>query len=234
MILYFLLVFGVGVGVGAALFYWRSKVSQRERRRIPKEWPLTVRPLVNSREQRVWVWLSKVMFDQQILIKLPVTRFTSPAVKEQASHWYQMLNGVYCTFTVCDTYGNVIGCVDVAGNHGLSMGNQTLKHSLLSQCNMRYWVVDPDNLPQLAQIRSAFLGDRAVKGSGREDLESRFKDVSENLHAAVTRRRKGKIHTAANHGIAVSSEPGFAESRLASGWEDNSFLSPLDSRSADL
>ena len=56
----------------------------------------------------------------------------------------------------------MIGCVDVPGLHGLSLSNQTLKHTLLSQCNIRYWVVDPDNLPNTTAIRAAFLGEQAV------------------------------------------------------------------------
>jgi hypothetical protein len=242
MIIYFLIGALVGTALGAGIFYWRNQTAQREHRRIPKEWPLKLRLLVNSRERRVWVWLAKVMFDQQILIKLPVTRFTTPAVNTDANHWYQILNGLYCTFTVCDTEGRVIGCVDVPGPQGLSMSNQTLKHTLLSQCGVRYWVVDPDNLPHLAQIRTAFLGEEALKGTGRDDLETRFRDVRENLQAAVTRQRNQSGQSAPgarSSGFArldanIASDREFAESKLPSGWENNSFVTPLDSRQADL
>jgi len=226
--------FFVGLAVGAGLLYWRNQVLARENRRIPKEWPLKVRPLVNNRERRVWVWLSKVMFDQQILVKLPVTRFTTPSHQEEATHWYKLLNGVYCTFTVCSTEGQVIGCVDVPGPKGLSMGNQTLKHTLLSQCGIRYWVVDPANLPHLTQIRTAFLGEDAVKGNERDHLESRFKDVKDNLQAAVTRQRHNKSSSFTRLESTLGDASDFAESRLGSGWEQNSFVTPLDSRSTPL
>lgn len=49
------------------------------------------------------------------MVKLPVTRFTMPQVREESQHWFQMLSGVYCTFTVCNVEGQVIGCVDVPG-----------------------------------------------------------------------------------------------------------------------
>ena len=227
-----LISFLVGMCVGAALLYWRFKHLRREQRRIPKEWPLRTRPLVNSKEQRVWLWLSKVMFDQQILVKLPVTRFTTPANAEQATHWYKILNGVYCTFTVCSMDGKVIGCVDVSGSKGPSMSNQTLKHTLLEQCDIRYWVVDPMNLPHLTQIRSAFLGDQAIVGSEREKLESHFKNVRGSLQAAVTRRRREKPTTGQEQDSQTPSD--FPESRLATGWEVNSFVTPLDSRTGDL
>ena len=226
--------FLVGAGFGAALLYSLSRSTERKRRRIPREWPLKARPLVNSNERRVWIWLTKVMFDQHILIKLPVTRFTSPAAKEEARHWYKLLNGVYCTFTVCSMDGRVIGCVDVQNANSLSMSNQTLKHSLLTQCGIRYWVVDPENLPHLTQIRTAFLGDHAVKGNAGDPLEARFKDVADNLQAAVSRRREGKSSNFARLDAAIASDSKFAESRLPSGWEQNSFVTPLDSRSGEL
>jgi hypothetical protein len=230
-----LLSFFIGVLVGAGLLFWRQRRLEREKRKIPTSWPLRPRPLVNSQERRVWIWLTKVMFDQQILIKLPVTRFTTPVQREDARHWYKLLNGVYCTFTVCSLDGKVIGCIDVPGPNGLSMSNQTLKHSLLDQCDVRYWVIDPSNLPHLSQIRSAFLGEHAANAPGSQPLESRFQDVREHLHAVVTRRRQSKEAEA----DAASSAPApllpeFPESRLASGWEVNSFVSPLDSRMSEL
>jgi Protein of unknown function (DUF2726) len=232
MIIIFLIGTGLGLGLGAGLVFWRTKTEAKKRKRIPREWPLKVRTVVNSQERKVWGWLSKVMFDQQILLKVPVTRFTVPSEKDDAGHWYQLLNGVYCTFTVCSADGRVFGCVDVQGPNALSMGNQTLKHSLLSQCGIRYWVVNPANLPELTQIRSAFLGELAVKGAERDLLELRFKDVRKNLQDAVTRQRQGN----AMDGIEVktNNKPEYQESRLASGWEQNSFLTPLDSRQADL
>ncbi|MBC7917329.1 MAG: DUF2726 domain-containing protein [Rhodoferax sp.] len=239
MLIWFLVGALSGIAIGGGLVYWRQKFALREQRRIPREWPLKLRLLVNSRERRVWIWLTKVMFDQQVLIKLPVTRFTTPAVPTEANHWYKILNGLYCSFTVCDADGRVIGCVDVPGPQGLSMSNQTLKHTLLAQCGVRYWVVDPDNLPHLAQIRTAFLGEHAVKGVGRDDLEMRFRNVRENLQAAVTRQRAQTNSGEKSSGFArldaaMSQSSDTPESRLPSGWDHNSFITPLDSRSGEL
>ena len=127
-----------GLVVGALLLMWRTKFSLRSGRRIPRQWPIKVRPFVNNREKRVWAWLAKVMFDHQILVKLPVTRFTSPTHQGEADHWYKLLNGVYCTFTICTMDGRAIGCVDVPGPRGISLSNQTLKHTLLMQCGLHY------------------------------------------------------------------------------------------------
>lgn len=234
--MFFALSFIVGLGLGVALLALYQRRQTRKQRRIPRDWPLRVRPLVNNREKLVWVWLAKVMFDQQILVKLPVTRFTAPQAGTNAAHWYHMLNGVYCTFTVCNMEGQIIGCIDVPGPQGLSMGNQTLKHNLLSHCGLHYLVVDPSNLPHLIQIRTAFLGEHAARGTGfNSQLESQFRDVRENLHAIVDRKRSDKNSAMAQLEASMPNTSEYAESQqLASGWEQNSFVTPLDSRAGDL
>lgn len=226
--------FLVGLAFGAALLYWYNRSAQKKSRRIPREWPLRIRPLVNSREKKVWIWLNKVMFDQQILVKLPVTRYTAPSPNTDATHWYHLLNGVYCTFSVCDLEGRVIGCIDVPGPRGLSMSNQTLKHTLLSHCGIHYWVVDPLSLPHLIQIRTAFLGEHAARGTGNSQLDSQFKDVSQSLHATVDRKRHGKNSAFSQLDAAIPNNSEYAESQMTTGWEQNSFVTPLDSRSGSL
>ena len=232
----FALFFVVGLGLGAGLFYLYQKRLSRKLGRIPRDWPLRVRPLVNNREKQVWVWLTKVMFDQRILVKLPVTRFTAPQSGTDAAHWYHMLNGVYCSFTICSPEGEIIGCIDVPGPQGLSMSNQTLKHNLLSHCGIHYLVVDPSNLPHLIQIRTAFLGEHAARGSGlNSQLESQFRDVRESLHAIVDRKRHSKNTRLAQLDASMSNSSDYAESQqLAPGWEQNSFVTPLDSRAGEL
>ena len=231
---YTIIAFIAGVALGASLLTWHSRRTQRQRRRIPKHWPLHVRNLVNHREKQVWLWLSKVMFDQQILVKLPVTRCTTPDANSDAAAWYQLLNGVYCTFTLCNSEGQVIGCIDVPGPGGLSISNQTLKHTLLAHCSLHYWVVDPANLPHLIQIRTAFLGEHAARGGTTDSqLASRLRNVRDNLHATVDRQRQNKSAALAN--VAPRSNASVhAESELSNGWEQNSFVTPLDSRSAEL
>lgn len=226
--------FLAGLVLGAALLYGRNQLRARDMRILPKQWPLKSRSLVNSGEKKVWVWLIKVMFDHQVLVKLPVTRFTSPSNQHEAAHWYKLLNGVYCTFTVCDIDGKVVGCVDVPGPKGLSMSNQVLKHSLLTQCGIHYCVVDPANLPQLTQIRTAFLGEQSIKAPRTTHLEERIKNASNNLQAVVTRQRHEKTNHLMPMDSGLKNRSDFSDSRLTSGWVQDSFLTPLDSRSAPL
>lgn len=224
-----LTLFVAGSVTGALYWRWRLKAMEQASRRIPKQWPLKARPMVNSKERRVWLWLVKVMFDQQIMIKIPVTRFTTPARAEEAEKWFKLLNGLYCTFTVCDLQGRVIGCVDVPGKQGLSVGNQSLKHSLLAQCGVPYWVVEPDNLPHLTHIRAAFLGEDSVHGRDAH-LHSKLRDVAETLQAAVSKQRSYKSSPTQKSADQNAS----AEGAVVSNWEVNSFLVPLDSRAGEL
>jgi hypothetical protein len=218
--------------IAVALYVWLQRRKPPKRTPIPKDWPLYSRPLISSKEHKVWTWLEKVMYDQHVMIKLPVTRFTIPAKQEEADYWYNLLNRVYCTFTVCNANGRIMGCVDVPGPMGLSMSNQTLKYGLLAQCDIPYWVVEPDNLPHSSYIRTAFLGKMAADLDPRDHMDSKLKDVASNLQAVVSRQRNGKSTSVA--GSAGDKAPVGSEGPLTDSWEQNSFMTPLDSRAAEL
>jgi hypothetical protein len=229
--------------LSAALgFYGHATYQKRKelaKRRIPRKWPLAIRAMANSREKLVWRWLMRAFIDHHVMIKVPVTRFTMPQVREEGQHWFQILSGVYCTFTVCTPEGNVIGCVDVPGLHGLSLSNQTLKHTLLSQCNIRYWVVDPESLPNVTTIRAAFLGEQAVikENLDRVRTAEEFNQTRANLKAALSRQRSAQPSDFARLEALLSSDPHSQEayeSHLSTTWKHDSFVAPLDSRAGEL
>ena len=228
-----------GAGVWGHARYMKRK--EQARRRIPRKWPLAIRSMVNSREKLVWRWLSRAFLDHHVMVKLPVTRFTMPQVKAEGQHWFEILSGVYCTFTVCTPEGNVVGCVDVPNLRGLSLSNQTLKHTLLAQCNIRYWVVDPDNLPNATSIRTAFLGEQAVVKETLERVrtEEQFNQTRANLRAALSRQRHSQPSPSefARLEAILSADPHSHESydsHLSSSWKQDSFVAPLDSRAGEL
>jgi hypothetical protein len=225
--------------LGAYAYAWWQKKKEQAKRRIPRKWPLAVRPLVNSRERLVWRWLARTFLDHHVMVKLPVTRFTLPQVRAEGQHWFQILGGVYCTFTVCTAEGNVIGCVDVPGLQGLSLSNQTLKHTLLSQCNIRYWVVDPEHLPNVTALRAAFLGEQAVLKEELERVrtENEFNQTRANLKAALSRQRGLQPSDFSRLDALMGDEPhshDAYESELSTTWKHDSFVAPLDSRAGEL
>jgi hypothetical protein len=191
--------------------------------------------MANSQERKVWRWLVRVFFDQHVMIKVPVTRFTLPRTRENSEHWYQLLSGVYCTFTVCGADGQVVGCVDVPGANGISRGNMQLKLTLLSQCGIAYCVVKPDSLPRLEEIRADFLGSNAVPNKKTE--HAAMTTAHQKLRAAVDRQRHKRVG-ADSSGLSSSGfgSESFLPSDFALGaWQQaDSFIAPLDSRPAKL
>ncbi|WP_439115445.1 DUF2726 domain-containing protein [Hydrogenophaga sp.] len=225
------------IALGAALHRaWEARQA-RARRRIPKHWPLNTRALANSEEARVWHWLARAFYDHHVMIKLPVTRFTLPRDREQGMHWYRLLGSVYCTFTICKPDGRVVGCVDVPGPAGLPRSARSLKHSLLTQCGLPYWVVRSASLPTVAEIRAEFLGESPATQAlrEREQEESAIIAAQTNLRTVLTRQRSNRQIDFAPLSNWPNSANGSLRSDFNSQWQDdNSFLMPLDSRRGDL
>jgi hypothetical protein len=232
----------VGTFAGILWNRWWARRVAKQRKRIPKHWPLDPRRMVSSAECLVWHWLNRVFVDHHVMIKTPVTRFTLPSDKENGAHWYQLLSGVYCTFTICASDGHVVGCVDVLGPRGISRGNRQLKLTLLSQCGIAYLVVGPNKLPALTEIRTEFLGDRALaprRNGGRDD---KIAITAQKLRTAVHRRRDqrhsdiGRLEPDSGSSSGSGPESLLPDSEFHLGpWQQaDSFIAPLDSRPGTL
>jgi hypothetical protein len=216
--------------------FWAARV-ERSRRRIPKHWPLNPRAIVNSEEARVWAWLTRAFYDHQIMIKLPVTRFTVPRDLQKGMAWYRLLNGVYCSFTICTADGRVIGCIDVPGKNALPRNTRLLKHSLLTQCELPYWVVRSSSLPTVTEIRAEFLGETPTPQTLRDrEMEERALIAAQNNLRTALNRQRGNRQSDFNPLSTWPSSKGSDSSISAMGsqWQENSFLVPLDSRKGDL
>lgn len=157
-----------GAIAGAALYAWWRYAQANAKMRMPDTWPLTGRVLLTNEEHEVFKWLRNTFHEHLVMIKVPVLRFTIPISKEKnggGPRWQDLLGGVYCTFTVCTTNGNVVGCVDVPAKRGLNKANRELKESLLSDCHIAYTVVRSIKLPKTSAMRAAFLGELLVDES---------------------------------------------------------------------
>ena len=228
----------VGVMGGVLICAWRAKAIAKKRKRIPKRWPLHSRVMANTEECRVWGWLSKVFYDHHIMIKIPVTRFTLPRSRESGAHWYQLLSGVYCTFSVCAADGRVVGCVDVPRRNGISRSNRQLKLTLLSQCGIAYCVVNSHSLPSMEEIRTEFLGETPPVAGDTESDDDTLTAARDKLRTAIDRQRHNRTSgfgALAPSGPEPVSGPESQHSESDGTWQlDNSFLAPLDSRAGDL
>ncbi|UJW81938.1 hypothetical protein [Hydrogenophaga sp. SL48] len=225
------------LAIGAMLYRAWEDRKARARRRIPKQWPLDTRAVTNSEELLVWHWLSRAFYDHHVMIKLPVTRFTLPREKDEGMDWYRLLGGVYCTFSVCKADGRVVGCLDVPGRSGIPRSTRQLKHSLLTQCGLPYWVVRSNSLPTVSEIRGEFLGEVPTPEilRDREQEERAMIAAQTNLRSALNRQRSNRHSDFSPLSTWPGSTTGDSKvSDLGSQWQDNSFLMPLDSRKGDL
>lgn len=235
------LVLAIGISLGFLLHAWWDRRVARMKRRIPKRWPLIPRAVANSQERLAWIWMNRTFFDHSVMIKMPVTRFTLPRTQEHAQHWYQLLSNAYCTFTVVDGFGRVIGCVDLASPLRNNKRSQILKQSLLEQCGIGYAVVDSSHLPDAEEIRIEFMGETATQLRATTKRTAPAVDAaSHQLRASLQRQRKTRHSDSAPLSGDSAEQSDFssdfrgADSHILHSWQGNSFLSPLDSRRADL
>lgn len=220
------LAFAVGLLVE---FWW---VRARARRGIPRDLALTSRRMANSREWQAWRWLLGVFPDQHIMIKLPVTRFTLPRIGVNSRHVYELLSGVYCTFTVCAPDGRVVGCIDVPGPKGFPEANRQLKLMLLSQCGIAYWVIRNGKLPDPAELRADLLGELPQHSAGREKTRAELDAAKQKLRAAVDQRRhqrEARRMAGCEGPDSTPSESPHGSAFAPGQWQQpNSFLAPLE------
>lgn len=191
----------------------------------PRKLDVQPRRIANRTERTLWGWLRTVFPDHHVMVKLPITRFTLAMSPEHAHDSFPTLSGLYCTFTICTDSGRVIGCLDVTGERSLSQSNQQLKQHLLGQCDMAYWVLLPDSLPDPSVLRAAFLGfEDSQPESAHVGLSTNYdllESAKENLSQLLDRQRS----------IRHPSEPESSMDSLPSAWsQDDSFLVPLDAQ----
>ena len=249
----------LGAAMGVFLHWGWVRRGASNRLRLPARWLLNARALVNSEEQKVWTWLRAAFPDHSVMVKVPVMRFSIPSTRDLPENnnqrWHQLLEGVYCTFSVCTLDGKVLGCVDVPGKRGLSRGQREMKEELLLACGIGYTTVRSTSLPSAGAMRTAFLGEALIPEI--ESQATRRGDSS--FHAALDEFTSEKMRASKAQALqelkdkrAADTEPqdtvnnaGFnpdgtgsfmtrdKKDRFAAKWED-SFTMPNDSRPAKL
>lgn len=188
-----------GMLAGAGLAAWWLRSRQPAELVSPDVWPLAARSLMSSEDHEVLQWLKDAFHDHTVTLKVSVLRFTVPTDRKnevEARRWQELLNGVYCTFTVCTAQGLVVGCVDVPGKRGLSQIKRTMKEKLLSDCGIAYVVVTAADLPASAVMRAAFLGEVAEELPQAEPTQGGDSNFHADL-ASFNRRAKRQAKDAA-------------------------------------
>ena len=204
----------VGAGLGALLHRVWTRHHADRKLRLPARWLLNARGLVTSEEMEVWKWLRMAFPEHAVMVKVPVMRFTIPVAREasgsQDQNWHELLNGVYCSFTVSTLEGKVVGCVDVPGKRGLARAQREMKESLLLECGIGYTTVRSSSLPSPGAMRTAFLGEAEI--AQHEAEETRGGDSS--FHAALNEFTSEKVRAAKAAAIQELKDKQAAESEI--------------------
>ena len=219
-----LLAFLAGASGTAGLFYKREQMRASGKRRHPSSLHVKPRRILTGTEREIWRWLQAVFPNHHIMVKMPMTRFTLPGTPDKRMETFSCLSNLYCSFTICTKRARVIGCIDIAGGRTtLSGSNQELKQAILSQCDMAYWVLLPQSLPEVSILRAAFLG-LDEEGSDFIELEPNYSDIErmrEHLKELVDREH--------NVLVSASNEAQSAAAQAGPDWtQADSFLMPLE------
>ena len=224
--------------IGAIACGWWLRRQARQRMVAPRHWPVDYRDIVNTQERKTWGWLNHVFFDHAVLIKLPVTRFTLPQGKSRDFFWYELLNSLYCGFTVVREDGRVMGCIDLPSRSLRVNRSHLKKKMLLEQCGIPYLVLDLANLPGLLDLRVRFLGKEGIALPAEKHQVKAIMTASADLRDKLTRSRKTRpadLFGTQSQLNSLSSDFNSGLSALQRvEWQENSFLAPLDSRKAGL
>jgi len=245
---------GAALGIGFYVVWLKRQANAKMR--LPSKWPLTARVLMTNEEYEVFRWLLATFDDHMVMVKLSVLRFTVPVSKDEnggGARWQELLAGVYCTFTVTTSNGNVVGCVDVPAKRGFNKSNRQLKESLLSDCRIAYTVVRSAKLPESSAMRAAFLGEMPIEDQA-EAQATRGGDSSFHADLDSFTREKQLAAKAAALKVLNNSDSGRAapapqsagfnpdgtgafgsgkSGRFPNQWDD-SFIQPDESRPAKL
>ena len=179
----------IGVAVGMKLAKRNTPAVKSASSMVPEQWPLLARSVVKHNEAIIWRWVRASFPNQRVLLKLPFSRFTSPSDPVMGRDHYDMLNGLYATFTITDREGKVLGCIDLVSSMQGSTSSQRIKEGVLLQLGIAYEVLQGTSLPTPAAIRMAILNEHTdASESTFEELDDARTQLQELLGRQRYRR----------------------------------------------
>ena len=178
-----------GLALGYRLRRPEPVTTRKPKPRLPQVWPLDTRHVVLGSEVKVWHWLQQALPELAVMVKVPVTRYTRPASDAVSRELFDLLNGVYTTFALCDEEGNIVACLDLTGPR-LTTESRQLKQTLLDQCHITYWILNPAAMPSVAELRRQLIGEEMVVPEDATDSEQdRIESARHHLHETLDRQR---------------------------------------------
>lgn len=157
--------------VGAFWLIWqiydliRGGRGRAKPKRIPHTWPLNKRAVLNAQERHVYALMKQAFPGHEILVKLPLTRFTQLRDTKEAVFWYELLSPLTVTFTLCDANTQVFAVIDML-NEGRAISSATrLKQRALEAAQIRYAQLDTGRMPNARQLRDLILSEKEQRDS---------------------------------------------------------------------
>jgi hypothetical protein len=145
------------VGMVAVGGYWWSSLRPQ---RIPDEWPLSPRLILNSRERAVYELLLRTFPHMTIFVKLPLTRFLQLRDAKSAEYWYNLISPLQVSFVLCTRETRIAAVVDLVFSGKQSEAAMTMKSRALAAAEIKFVVLSAEPIPTANQLRMAVLGEK--------------------------------------------------------------------------
>lgn len=177
-----------GIFLGRA---WQQYATRAARRRWPTRWNLNARPLFSVHERALYRELRAALPNHVILAKVSLLRFCQSADANDAKAWYERLQALHVSMTVCTPNGAVVSAIDIETNPSkAARKSQRLKEAVLEAARVRYVRCLPGQWPGSHLLAGWALG---PTGAGIVEPQhvspDRLHDAGDQLARKLKQRR---------------------------------------------
>lgn len=137
----------------------------KRERSMPEAWPLARRPVLNAHERHVFALMKQAFPQHQVLVKLPLTRFTQLRESKNAAFWYELLTPLTVTFTLCDVHTQAFAVIDILNEGRAGSSATRLKRRALNAAQVRYVRIDIAEVPSVRMLRDLVLSEKEQRDS---------------------------------------------------------------------
>jgi hypothetical protein len=120
---------------------------------LPKEWPLTARPVFTTDERRAYRLLREALPHHVILSKLPLVRMCQPVDQNEVRYWFELLSTHHVTFAVCSANGRVLLAIDLDNERRSNVRVVQIKRSVLGACRVHYLRYPSNQMPTVSELQ---------------------------------------------------------------------------------
>lgn len=185
---------------------WQRQAAKLARRRWPARWNLNARPLFSVHERALYRELRAALPNHMVLAKVSLLRFCQSADAGDARAWYERLQPLHVSLTVCTSNGLVISAIDVEQSSSKAgHRSQKLKEAVLEGCRIRYVRCMPGQWPQAHLLGAWALGPMGHTPDAPHLTPEQVHDVGDQLARKLKQRRAERAERWAESSFAQDS-----------------------------